>query len=478
MENEELVMISSIQEGARCVLPTMVTGHPNPILHRLLWPSLAALLAALSLGACEDASEASVHESAHAAAATRTPAPPAPAELALGYVPEGEATPTDALIAAAQDAVRAAPESAEAHIGLATLFLRRRRETSDAGYALYAQDALRVARALGDDPRAELLHGMMLQDQHRFAEARDVARRVLRRAPELPTAHMVLGDALLELGDYDGAVDAYQAALDIRPDLRSYDRGAHLRWLHGDREGAIELLELAIDAGSARDPESMAFCFVDLGHIYLREGDTRRALAAADRARELVPDYLPAVSLAGKTHAMAGDAAAAIEALTASVARRPGAEDLLALSEIERSEGDAAAADRHLAQARRLAEPRPMAVYLARHDAEPAEALRLAERAMQARQNIAARDAHALALLRVGRTDEALAAIDRALALGTPDARLHLHRALVLAVRGDRAGAAEALGAARAINPRVDPLVVSEVERRAGLAASGEGRGA
>jgi tetratricopeptide (TPR) repeat protein len=462
-----------IQVAARSVIFTMPTAICQ--VFRSGRPAPFVLALALSLAACEGHGEPAADEPAPATRQAPPDAEPEPAELALGYAPpEGRTpAPTDALILAAQDTVRAAPTSAEAHIALATLFLRRKRETGDTAFALYADDAVRVARQLGDDPRAELLHAMLLQDAHRFEEARDAAVGIIRIQPDMAMAYLVQGDALLELGAYDEAVDAYQRALDLRPDLRSYERGAHLRWLHGDPEGAIELLELAIDAGSARDPESMAFCFVDLGTIYLRAGDTRRALAAADRARELVPDYLPAMSLAGRAHEMAGDVDDAVRELSAVVARRPGADELLTLSELERARGDAPAADTHLALALRMAssEPRPVAMYLARHDQDAPEALRLAERELAARQNIEAFDTHALALLRVGRSDEALAAVDRALALGTPDARLHLHRALILAVRGDARGAAADLARARAINPRVDPVLVTEVERRVGPSA-------
>jgi len=457
-------------------MPTAVEKHLSSRRPSHLGPALAVLLLAAPIAACEEPDDASGAAPASVAtSAAADEAPPAIADLALDYAPSEVGT--DALIAGAQEAVRREPTSVEAHIGLATLFLRKKRETSDAAFALYADDALRVARALGDDPRADLLHAMLLQDQHRFEEARDAARRIIGAQPDLSTAHLVHGDALLELGEYDTAVEAYQRALDLRPDLRSYDRGAHLRWLHGDPEGAIELLELAIDAGSARDPESMAFCFVDLGTIYLRAGDTRRALAAADRARALVPDYLPALSLAGQAHSMAGRDVEAIAMLTAVVARKPGAEELLALAELERSAGDVAAADRHLAHGLRMgtSEPRPVAMYLARHAEDASTALRLAERELVARRNMEAHDAHALALLRAGQAEQALTAIDRALALGTPDARLHLHRALVLAVGGDARGAAGALALARTINPRVDPLLVAEVEHRVGLpAGSGE----
>ena len=46
------------------------------------------------------------------------------------------------------------------------------------------------------------------------------------------------------------ATDAYQRMIDLRPDLHSYARGAHIRWLKGDLTGAVELMELAVSASS------------------------------------------------------------------------------------------------------------------------------------------------------------------------------------------------------------------------------------
>ena len=45
---------------------------------------------------------------------------------------------------------------------------------------------------------------------------------------------LALGYAAVEMGDYEAAFTHYQRMLDIRPDLASYARGAHLLFLTGD----------------------------------------------------------------------------------------------------------------------------------------------------------------------------------------------------------------------------------------------------
>src|SRR6185436_891393 len=125
---------------------------------------------------------------------------------------------------------------------------------------------------------------------HEFAAARDIADRVLERSPSDVTALILRGDALLELGEYEDSVTAYQRAADLRPDLRSYDRGAWMRWLNGDPQGALDLLALAIDSGSIGDPESSAWCYVDLATIQWNGNHLEQVRVALEAALVLVPE--------------------------------------------------------------------------------------------------------------------------------------------------------------------------------------------
>ena len=276
--------------------------------------------------------------------------------VALAYEP-GQEAPTDRLIAQAQQAVRRDPSVSDAYATLAALYLRRRRETSDASFYIRAEDALRAARELGaGGARIETLRAMLLIDRHRFAEAARVAERVIAASPSDSTGWLLLGDARLELGDREGALEAHQTAMDLRPDLRSYERGAHHRRLHGDADGAIELLAMAIDAGSPRDPESVAWCWVQLGDIERERGRHDEALAAAARARSLVPDYVPALALEARALAAKGTRSEAIARMEDVVRRAPSAEDLRALAEWLDAEGRGEDARARSVQAERLAE--------------------------------------------------------------------------------------------------------------------------
>ncbi len=427
---------------------------------------LAGLLAAQLLAGCQDPPPSS-SATGSAVEPTAQALPTANAELALGYAP-GEG-PTEQAIATAQAAVREHPEMIPPYTELARHFMRRARETSDASYRLYAEDALRAARARDPrDPQAMVLSAMILQDQHRFRGAASLAREFIALAPDDSTGHLVLGDALLELGEYDAAIDSYQQAMNLRPDLRSYNRAAHMKWLLGDVDGAREVMTLAIDSGSARDPESRAWCYVDLGEIDLRRGETTLAMQAADAALLLVPDYVPAQSLRARVLHREGKVGEAIAELGRVVETKASADDLLRLAEWQREAGDIAGAELRLEQADELAdaEPRPLAHHLARHGLEPARALRLAKAELDARANLAAQDTMALAQLRAGDVDAARASIEAALRLGTPDAELHLHAGLIAAAGGRHEAARRELARAQELDRGVDPLLVGELRSK------------
>lgn len=392
--------------------------------------------------------------------------PTDPPKLALGFVPGSSVT--ERRIAAAQAALRADLGSRSAHVELATLLWRRARETSSARMRQLAQDVLDVARARWPrDRQVRLLTAVVQLEQHRFRDVAQLARQLIEQAPGEATAHLLLGDALLELGDYDGAIGAVQVALGLRPDLRSYNRAAYLRWLIGDTEGALEAMDLAVGAGSVRDPESMAWCFVDLGVMFLHQGRVEEARGAAREALARVEGYVPALVLEARALDRSGETEAALATLLAAVERRPTVEDLLFLTELAERSGELerAAEARSMAEELSSHDPRPLAHFFALRGEQPDRALRLARKELEQRDGIWARDTLALALWRVGRIDEAKESIERALALGTPVADFHLHAGLIEAAAGRPEAAAASLERARQFDPGVDPRLVDELRR-------------
>ncbi len=425
---------------------------------RRIWGVVSVLVA------CGGApSEGVPGPAAEVAAAPRARLP----TLALGF--DASDMPS---IALAQEQLRAEPDAEQAYVALATAFLRTAR-AEGAAHRAYARDVIEVGLVrIGEQPRLRLLEAMLLLDDHRFEQVIVVATELTAILPHDPTPHLLVGDASLELGRYDQAERAYEAAIDLRPDLRSYNRVGYMRWLYGDFEGAVEALEMALDSGSARDPESMAWCFADLGAMFLRRGQVDPALAAADRALALVPEYAPALSLKGRAMAEQGAHEDAQALLARAAERAPSAESILRLVELDRALSNDEAAAHGLQDAMAMAEhdPRPVAHFLARHGEQPQLALALAEKELQARQNIWSWDTLALAAARAGQLERAREAISMAAAMGTEDAALTLHRALVEMLAGDVEAARVSVEAATKTRPHVDPVLVAELRGRLGAA--------
>ena len=123
------------------------------------------------------------------------------------------------------------------------------------------------SRSQPDDPAALLLRGHVLHQLHRFGEAevdrpapRDAARVRARLSGCSATS-------LMEQGRVTEAADAYQKMIDLKPFYQSYTRAAHLRWLKGDLDGAIEMMHAAVKAASPRDPESVAWAYSRLADV-------------------------------------------------------------------------------------------------------------------------------------------------------------------------------------------------------------------
>lgn len=391
------------------------------------------------------------------------------AAFAMGYTPrpDSAAGTAEVAIAKAQARVRQSPAEPGPYIELTQAFLRRKRESADPVFLGYARDALAAAETLAPaDPKVLTVAILFLFEDHKFAEAAKKAQEILASDADNVTAFLLLSDARLELGDYDGAIDTLQEAIDRLPDLRSLSRVGYLRWLHGDVEGALQAMHDALTSGS-RDAEARAWCHVELGMMLWHKGELDPALRAADEALALVGAYVPALALKARVLVGKGDRDGAIALLDEVVGRLPTAEHLVSLSELLGEAGKAKEAEARLMEAEKQAghDPLPLSLYYSRHNLQSERALALAEKAVAERSTIYTQDALALAKLRAGRVEEAKQDMASALARKTPDARLTLHRALIEHASGDARAAAASLEEAKKQNPYADPVLAAELTR-------------
>jgi tetratricopeptide (TPR) repeat protein len=365
-------------------------------------------------------------------------------------------------LAALEAQARRRPKDAAVLTQLGFAYQLRWRETADPSYLPRSELALRRALRYGtNDANAVLGLGSLALIRHEFRAALGYGRRAERLLPGSSKPYGIVGDALVELGRYDEAFAAFEKMVSLRPALASYARVAYARELAGDREGAIDAMELALDA-AAGQPESAAWVHVELAKLALALKQNATARRHARAALSVFPGYPSArVELArieaasGRLDLAIGQARRAVEAVptSSSVALLA---DLLAragrTAEARRQRATVAVIDRLLG-ANGIAVDLESAAWRADNRIRPDETVELARRARAARPSIYGDDALAWALARAGRCAEAVPLARRALRLGTEDGLLWFHLGYAQGCAGNRAGMLAAYERALAANP-------------------------
>src|SRR5581483_3342615 len=162
-------------------------------------------------------------------------------------------------------------------LALAASYLQKLRETGDGGYLDRASKI--VDAVLAKDARnyeALRLRNAIALQLHEFAAVVEQSHQLAAMSPRDPRNFGTLGDALMEMGEYDKAAEAYQQMVDLRPGLSSFNRVAFYRFVTGDAEGAIAAMNDALAAGSEIS-ENLAWCLVDLGSMYFKTGKVDEA---------------------------------------------------------------------------------------------------------------------------------------------------------------------------------------------------------
>jgi tetratricopeptide (TPR) repeat protein len=338
-------------------------------------------------------------------------------------------------------------------------FITKARLSYDPGYyKLGEQCALCVRAKDNDDSDALLLQGHILQSLHRFKDAEPIARKLVTIRNEA-FDYALLGDVLMEQGRLDEAVGAYQKMIDLRPDLQSYTRVAHLRWLKGDLEGAMAVMRIAVTSGSPRDSEPTAWAYTRLGTYQLQTGNTEMAKKSAGMALQFAENYAAALLLRGRILLAQDNAEEAIEFLHPAAALTQLPEYEWALADALREAGESEAADeleQLLTRNGARNDPRTLALYLATRGQHVQQALKLAEDEMNTRADVFTVDALAWALNANGRLAEAREYSKRALAEGTQDARLFYHAGSIALAVGELADAARLL----ALSDRIKQMLM------------------
>jgi len=390
----------------------------------------------------------------------------------LALVPHRGEGKTDDQIRRTQERIASMPRPAPEIERLGWLFVEKARRSSDPGFYKLAEQCALCLEA--EKPRANealLLRGHVLHSLHQFKEAETLARELVQRRG-LSFDYGLLGDILLDQGRMSGAIEAYQKMLDERPDLHGYTRAAHIRWVKGDLEGALEMITLAIQTSSSTAPEAAAWVYSRAAIYLWQAGRLDESLRSCDAALRMASDYAPALLARGRILLGEGKISEAVGPLEKAAEISPLPELQWALADALRAGGrtnEALAAEAKLHRRGALADGRTYALFLATRGERLDQAIRLAEEELKQRGDGFTHDAKAWVLS--ARQDQTGAAQEMRLALaeGTQDARLFFHAGVIASRAHQDAEARSYLDRAAALARMLYPSerVILERERAA-----------
>ncbi len=374
-----------------------------------------------------------------------------------------------------ENKVKNDPEDFGAQNKLAGLYLQRVRET---GNVQYLDLAFRAARAsldsIPDVRNSGGLAALALAEfaSHDFTEARDHALRLIELEPTKSYPQGIIGDALIELGEYEKAEIAYKkiTLLDGGINSGSETRFARLAQLKGDNAGARkhfgDALALALDM-TAPPRETVAWIRWQLGETAFSVGDYETAEKHYKDALTTFPDYYRAVASLGRVRAAQNDLSGAIEQYEKVTRILPDPNYVAALGDLYKLAGREKDAGRQYELVEQIGKlsalngalyNRQLALFYADHDTKTEEAYNLAAKEYETRKDIYGADALAWTALKAGKLNEANAAIKEALRLKTQDAKLFYHAGMIEKAQGNNGKAAEYLQKALKLNPMFDAL--------------------
>jgi tetratricopeptide (TPR) repeat protein len=348
------------------------------------------------------------------------------------------------------------PEVVKNYVAAAQIYLREERITGE--HHLYMKTASRlIDESLKRDPdnyEAIVTTGSMFMTLHKFSAAKEIIGRAIARYPESAIAYGVLCDAHVELGEYDQAVQACDKMLSLRPDLRSYARASYLRELHGDIDGAIEVMVRAIDAG-VPGSEERSWAMYQFGNLLVNQGKLDSAEYVFKAIEEERPGYNFTQNGFSVVKALRGDRKSAIAILEAARLKASDhvlLENLADFYRAEHSDDSAKAAEQNVLrdfahhESQGWNVDREYAMFCCNHGIYLQEALNRARRDYERRpENVDALDAYAWALHMNGKSVDALPFMEKALRLGSRNPALSIRAGMVFYGAGDNRRAMEHL---------------------------------
>lgn len=398
--------------------------------------------------------------------------------LTMGSLPvSAQRMATDNHITYYERLLQRNPLNPRAYYGLGDALIRKARETGDPSYFNRAEEALKKSLDINPNNAGAMRHlAYVFYSRHEFEPAAVHAGKAIEMDSTDGDSYGILGDALMETGEYQKAEDAYQKMMQLEQSLYSYSRRAGLNSVRGDSGGAMADLERAVAAGNAakQPAESIAWAEWQLGNDHFTLGKLAKAEAFYRRSLATYPNYYRALAGMAQVRAAQKRYDEAIDLYRKAIAILPMPEYIAGLGDIYSKIGNSDEARKQyelveyigkLNALNKALYNRELAYFYADHDIKPKEGLELARRELDYRRDIYAYDVMAWNLYKNGKAEEAREAINNALRLGTKDAKLFYHAGMIYHRLGDKPNAQKYLKIALETNSHFHILFADEAAR-------------
>ena len=376
-----------------------------------------------------------------------------------------------------------------AYDGLGSAFFQKARETGDISYYDLAEQTLKNALDLApQDFRAAdpLVHmALVYMGEHRFSEALAYAQKAIGTGSGNLASFAIEGDAYTDMGDYDEAAAAYNTlqvlgrAASASPLTLAYmsdSRMAYLRYLHGDSAESIRLMKSAIAAAlqSNVPRENLAWLYFETGERYFQSGDLANADLSYQSGINADPNHYRSLAGLARVRAAQGKLEESIQLYQRSIAIIPFPAYVAELGDVYKKAGRVKEAQQqydlveyigHLSELNKVLANRELALFYADQGTKLAEALVLARKELEIRHDIYTWDTLAWVLYKNGHCQEAVEAINKALALHTNDSLILFHAGIIYHSLAKDSDAKGFLSRAVNTNPRFHVLYAESASR-------------
>jgi tetratricopeptide (TPR) repeat protein len=340
------------------------------------------------------------------------------------------------------------PQSALDMAQLAALVMEDGRMSGDERTFVRAESLAR--RSLGERTRkngrsAALLANALLA-QHRFAEANEVARDLVKEEPDEPAYRALLAEVMMEVGDYSGAISQLGSVREHREDLGIAPRFARWAELTGQNDQARRIFRTARQAAAARadlTAEQRAWFGLRLADFELRHGNLRAAADVIEESLRESRDDWRLLMARARLEAAKGSWRKTERSAEQVIAMVPSADAFALLASAKREQGNATEAEalelalEGIAAGQDGTIHRSWALTLLDRGRNVPEITAAAAADTLVRQDIHALDLLAWALHRAGRSRDALRLARRVMSLGSVEPVLRYHAGMIELAVGD-----------------------------------------